>query len=179
MTTRRRSALRLSSLVLILLATASPMHAQTHSVTSCLCADSGEDCEPLRECPTSPPRQGAASKDRVCLQQETRSIVMNIYHATGIGSTQLNRPQTGWPAIVSVRLHHFPELEGFSARSSAATFTCEQSRPDGIPARLDCRLADVPIDAIERKPEFIEILLPQVLLGGDGPVEIHWVDQWR
>ena len=179
MTTRRRSALRISLLVLILLATASPMRAQTHSVTPSLSADVGEDCEPLRARQSTPLREGAASTDRVCLQQETRSIVMNIYHTTGIGSTQLNRPQTGWPATVSVRLHHFPVLEGFSARSTAATFTCQLSRPDGIPTRLDCRLADVPIDAIERKPEFIEILLPQVLLGGDGPVEIHWVDQWR
>jgi len=155
------------------------MHAQIHSVTSSLFADSGEDCEPLRECPASPARQGAGSKDRVCLQQETSSIVVEVFHTTGIGSTHLQRPQTGWPAIVSVRLHRFPVLEGFSARSSAATFTCGHSRPEGAPVRLVCRLADVPIDAIERKPEYVEIFLPQRLFAGESEVEIHWVDQWR
>ena len=174
MTTRRRSALLLSSFVLILLATVSPTHAQTH-----LSSDPGGHREPLRECQTTPAPQGAVSTDRICLQQEIRSIVVDVEHVTGIGSTQLHRPQSGWPATVSVRMHHFPVLEGFSARSSAATFTCEQSRPEGVPARLDCRLADFPIDSIECKPEYIEIFLPQVLLEGDSPVEIHWVDQWR
>jgi len=179
MTTRRRCALRISPFVLILLGVASPMHAQTHSVTSSLFTDPGVYREPAGECQDTPARQSTASTDRVCLRQEARAIVVDVYHANGIGSAQVNRPQSGWPAIFRVRLHHFSVLEGFSARSSAATFTCEQSRPDGIRARLDCRLAEVPIGVIERKPEYFEVFLPQVLLEGDSPVEIAWVDQWR
>src|SRR5437868_4922288 len=115
MTTRRRSALLISSLVLILLGVAPPMHAQTYSVTSSLFTEVAE-CQ-------APARQNAASRDRVCLRQEVGAIVLDIYHANGIGSAQVHRPQSGWPEIVRIRLHHFSALEGFSARSSAATFT--------------------------------------------------------
>ena len=179
MTTRRRSALLISSLVLILLGVAPPMHAQTYSVLSSLFTDPGVYREPVGECQDTPARQNAASRDRVCLRQEAGAIVVDIYHANGIGSAQLHRPQSGWPEIFRIRLHHFSVLEGFSARSSTATFTCEQSRPDGIRARLDCRLAEVPIGVVERKQEYFEVLLPKVLLEGNSPVEIAWVNQWR
>lgn len=166
-------------LVLSLLGVASPVRAQTHSVTSSLFTDLRVYREPSGECQDTPAGQNAASRDRVCLRQEASAIVLDIYHANGIGSAQVHRPQSGWPAIFRVRLHHFSALEGFSARSSAATFTCGQSRPEGIRARLDCRLAEVAIGVVERKPEYFEVLLPKVLLEGASPVEIAWVDQWR
>jgi len=155
------------------------MHAQTHAGTSSMSPDYGVHRESVVECHDTPARQSAGSTDRVCVRQEARAIVVDVYHAIGIGSAQVHRPQGGWPAIFRVQLHDFSVLEGFSARSSSATLTCEQNRPDGSRARLGCRLAEVPIDVIERKPEYFEIFVPQVLLEGDSPVEIAWVDQWR
>jgi hypothetical protein len=179
MTTRWKSMLRLSSLALILVITAMPTRLQAQSVMPLPRTNPGEDRGPLPRCRDAAIPQGAASRDRVYLGQDVHSIVVNVYHVTGVGSMLVHPPAIGWPAAVTVRLHHFPVLEGFSARAPAATLTCEQSRPEGIAARLDCRLAEVQIDAITREPEYFEVSLPQTLLEGANPVEIHWVDQWR
>ena len=98
----------------------------------------------------------------------------------GIGGAQVKAPKSGWPPAVVVRLHGFPELESFRARSSIMTLQCELNRPEGRPAHRDCRLGSAKVDAMERTPEYFEVRLPYTMLSVDsGPIEVRWVDQWR
>jgi hypothetical protein len=124
--------------------------------------------------------RASRAQDHVQVRQEGDRSVVEVYRMGGIGGAQVRAPRSGWPPAVVVRLHGFPELESFRARSSTVTLLCELSRPEGRPAHRDCRLGSARVDAIERTPEYFEIRLPFVMLTGDsGPIEVRWVDRWR
>jgi hypothetical protein len=144
-----------------------------------LCANALQRLEPAgsRQTSTGPPK--TATRDRVTVHQGSSDLVVDVRRVTGIGRTRLPAPARGWPDVVLVRLHDFSALESFRASASAATLTCEQGRPEGAPATLECRLDDTQLYPVERKPGYYEILLPKTLLEGGGPVEIRWIDQWR
>lgn len=122
---------------------------------------------------------GASTRDRIELRQEGNVILLDIHRATGIGNAILQWPAPDRPATVAVRLHAFPSLEGFSARNGDAALECGQERPEGLPARLVCRMGANEIDPVRGESGFFEIILPPALLEGGMPVDIHWVDQWR
>jgi hypothetical protein len=142
-------------------------------------ADTRESAAPSDHARQSADRQRAARKDRVFLRQAGPAMVVEIYRVTGIGDMILNPPPGGWPAAVVVHLHGFSHLESFTAHTPAIVLTCEQTRPEGVPPRLVCHLVHEETDAIQRKADHFEVVLPASLLHSGDPVDIHWVDQWR
>ena len=172
MATLWKPALCLPLVVLIPIAMVSPTRVG-------LSAEPGRISEPADHRQASTGSRSAAKKDRISLHRESNRLVMDMKRVTGIGTTQLHAPAGGWPANAVVRLHDFADLESFSARTLDATLKCERTRPEGAPARLDCRLGDAQIDAIRQERGYFEVTLPAPLFAGIGPVEIHWVDQWR
>jgi hypothetical protein len=123
--------------------------------------------------------QGASTKDRIALQADGDAVMLNIHHVTGIGDAMLHLPTCGRSGRMIVRLHDFPALESFGARVADTSLECEQNRPEGVPAGIVCRVAGQEIDAVRREPDYFEVTLPPTLLESGGPVEIHWIDQWR
>ena len=131
------------------------------------------------DCRDAGVHQGASSKDRIVLQQDGDSVLLDIHRVTGIGDAMLQLPACGRPGRMIVRLHDFPALESFGARVADTALECEQNRPEGVPASVVCRVAAQEIDAVRREPDYFEVTLPPALLESGGPVEIHWIDQWR
>ena len=135
-----------------------------------------EPAAPLQAAPTG----AARPQDRIEVHRSGDASVTDVFHVTGIGGTQVKRPQSGWPRAVLVRLHGFPELESFQATGGADTLDCELNRVEGRPPQHRCRLAAADVDALSRTAEYFQVELPAALLATDGaPVELHWVDQWR
>jgi hypothetical protein len=124
-------------------------------------------------------RKPAARKDRVVLRQAATTMIVEIYHVTGIGSLQLQPPTSGWPAGVVIHLHGFRDLESFTARAPTSQLACQQSRQAGVPVQVACRLGDEEVDAVRLEPNRFEVTLPTTLLETDAPLGINWVDQWR
>ena len=136
----------------------------------------GKPAAPLQTAPTA----AARPQDRIEVHRSEDASVINVFHVTGIGGTHVKRPQSGWPRAVLVRLHGFPELEGFQATGGADTLDCELNRVEGRPPQHRCRLAGADVDALSRTAEYFQVELPAALLAADGTsVELHWVDQWR
>ncbi|HTT38654.1 MAG TPA: efflux transporter outer membrane subunit [Burkholderiales bacterium] len=131
--------------------------------------------------PAGPQTPGAASAtDRVEVTMEGDTSVVNVYHERGIGGAQLRAPSGGWPPVVLVRLHGFPDLESFNADARAGALDCAVNRPQGKPAEYNCRVGGTRVDALTRTPQYFQVKLPATLLASSGtPVELHWVDQWR
>ena len=124
-------------------------------------------------------RERAARKDRVVLRQAATTMIVEIYHVTGIGSLKLPPPTSGWPAAVVIHLHGFRDLESFTARAPTAQLVCQQSRLSGVPAQVACRLGDEDVDAVRLETNRFEVTLPTTLLEADAPLGLNWVDQWR
>lgn len=121
-----------------------------------------------------------AVQDRVEITEAIDQWVVDIYHVKGIGGAELKVPQSEWPAAVIVRLHGFPELESFTARSQTAKLECALVRPEGQHPFQTCQLDDDRFDALRREPDYFEVELPRAIFPSDGHgIEIRWVDQWR
>lgn len=122
----------------------------------------------------------ASATDRIEVAMDGQASVVNVYHERGIGGAEMRAPKSGWPPAVLVRLHGFPELESFNATARGETLACVLNRPEGKPAGYKCRLDGKQVEALTRTPEYFQVQLPAPLLAaGGGPVELHWVDQWR
>jgi multidrug efflux system outer membrane protein len=122
----------------------------------------------------------ASKEDRIEVQQQGDVSIVNVYRVGGIGGAQLKAPKSGWPPAVVVRMHGFPAVESFRASSGAQKLECAQIRPEGQPPRQDCRLGSKPVDASSKASDYLQFSLPSSMLTADGgPVELHWVDQWR
>jgi len=128
------------------------------------------------------PAEAAAARpqDRIEVSWSGNTSVVDVFHVAGIGGAQVKAPRTGWPSTVVVRLHDFPELESFRAQARGDTLDCALNRPEGGSAQHRCRLRGTSVDALTRTAQYFEVKLPPALLTADGgPVELHWVDQWR
>jgi hypothetical protein len=129
-----------------------------------------------------PPAASAAevARDRVEIIHVSDRLLVDVYHAKGIGGALLQMPEREWPAVVIVRLHGFPELESFTATSKAATLHCVLVRPEGQRPVQTCRVGDDSVDVLEREPDYFELRLPRrIFRADDDTIEIRWVDQWR
>jgi multidrug efflux system outer membrane protein len=136
------------------------------------------------QAPATPPQASAAApaadQDRTAVVQEGATSVLNVYRVRGIGGVEMRAPRTGWPKTVVVRLHGFPALESFTARSTAGSLACETRRAQGRPAAEVCMLDNARIDALRKTGSAYEVDLPAALLAPSAPaIELRWVDQWR
>ena len=142
-------------------------------------ADSHESSANTNEGKDASTRKYATRKDRVVLRQAATTMIVEIYHVTGIGSLQLQPPTSGWPAGVVIHLLGFRDLESFTARAPTSQLVCQQSRPAGVPVQVACRLGDEDVDAVRLETNRFEVTLPTTLLEADAPLGLNWVDQWR
>ena len=123
---------------------------------------------------------GADRADRVEVGMEGDTLAVNVYREKGIGGLSLHAPASGWPAVVIVRLHGFPDLESFKADANDSSLICELQRPDGRAPEQVCRIGNARVVALERTPEFFQVTLPGSMLNPAAQTaELHWVDQWR
>jgi hypothetical protein len=126
------------------------------------------------------PNANAPREDAVQAEHEESRTVVNVYHARGIGGALVQAGASGWPASMVVRLHGFPELEGFSAKAATSALVCGMTRPENRAPVQKCRLDGAEIEALRKAGGVYEITLPPSLLrAADTPVEIRWVDYWR
>ena len=127
--------------------------------------------------PTAAP---ADTRDRMGSGLEGGTFVLNVYRVGGIGGAVLRAPAQGWPQAIAVRLHGFPELEGFSAKSARGALQCGLQRPERQPPKRVCTLDAAPVDALRGDTKLFEVTLPAAMLtAGSGPIEVRWVDYYR
>ena len=122
----------------------------------------------------------ANASDRIEVAAEGDASVVNVYRVRGIGGAQVRAPKCGWPPAVLIRLHGFPELESLQATARGETLDCQLQRVNGQSPQHRCTVDGQRVDALTRTPAYFQVKLPRSLLSADGgPVEVHWVDQWR
>jgi hypothetical protein len=120
------------------------------------------------------------TQDRVEIRHQADRLVVDVYHARGIGRAELSAPRDGWPPALLVRLHGFPELESFTASSKSAKLECALLRLEGGQPVQFCKLDGAPVDALSHEGDYFEAELPRTLFApGAGPIAVQWVDQWR
>lgn len=118
--------------------------------------------------------------DRMGSGLEGGTFVLTVYRVGGIGGAVLRAPAQGWPQAIVVRLHGFPELEGFSAKSARGTLQCGLQRPERQPPKRMCTLDAAPVDALRGDTKLFEVTLPAAMLTADsGLIEVRWVDYYR
>ena len=126
---------------------------------------------------TAPP---VAEQDRTAVVQEGAASVLNVYRVRGIGGVEMRAPKAGWPAAVVVRLHGFPALESFTAKTATHSLVCETQRPEARPAAEVCAYDGARVDAVRKAGTAYEVSLPAPLLAPSvTAIELRWVDQWR
>lgn len=131
---------------------------------------------------SAPPGPNASTplQDRMEAVREGDVWVLNIQHARGIGGALVEAPTSGWEHAVTVRLHDFPELESFSAKSGNSTLRCVTQRSGQGSVVHTCKLGETPVDVLRRTGALFEVDLPESMLTRDsGPIEVRWVDYWR
>jgi hypothetical protein len=128
----------------------------------------------------APVAAGPDRKDRVEVRTKGDLFVVNVYREKGIGGVGLRAPASGWPAVVAVRLHGFPDLESFKASAGGSALVCGLQRPEARAPEQVCRIGDARVEALKRTPEFYQVTLPSSMLTpAVQTAELHWVDQWR
>ena len=118
---------------------------------------------------------GGAS-DRIEVVMEGDTSVVNVYHGQGTGGAQVRAPKSGWPPRVIVRLIGFASLASFTAESTGGKLSCAAPNGDSGKAEPVCQLGNTRVEAITKRPDYIEVTLPASLLKIDtAPVEVHWI----
>jgi len=121
-----------------------------------------------------------AAQDRLEIRQEGDRLVVDVYHRRGIGRAELSASRDGFPRAMVVRLHGFPQLESFTARSKTANLECGLIRLEGGQSVQICKLGGTPVDALSREGDYFEVELPWALFAPDaGAIAVQWVDRWR
>jgi hypothetical protein len=106
---------------------------------------------------------------------EGDTSVVNVYHGQGTGGAELRAPKSGWPPRVVVRLRGFTSLQSFTAESTSGKLSC--ITPSGKTEAV-CQLGNTRIEAISKRPDYIEVVLPASLLKNDSaPVEVRWIER--
>jgi hypothetical protein len=119
----------------------------------------------------------AAASDRIEVVMEGDTSVVNVYHGQGTGGAELRAPKSGWPPRVIVRLRGFAGLTSFTAESTGGKLNCGTLKGAGSNAEPVCQLGSTRMNAISKRPEYIEVILPASLLKTDGaPVEVRWAE---
>src|SRR5262249_53189859 len=127
---------------------------------------------------TAPTPAPARAADRIEVAMEGDTSVVTIYHAQGSGGAELRAPASGWPPKVVVRLRGFASLASFSAESTGGKLNCVAPNGDPVKGEPVCQLGSARINAISKRPEYTEVVLPSLLLKpGGGPVEVRWADR--
>lgn len=118
-----------------------------------------------------------AASDRIEVLMEGDTSVVNVYHGQGTGGAELRAPKSGWPPRVVVRLRGFTSLQSFTAESTSGKLNCAIPKGAGEKAEPVCQLGNTRIEAISKRPEYIEVVLPTSLLKTDSaPVEVRWAE---
>ena len=116
--------------------------------------------------------------DRVEVVMEGDTSVVNVYRGQGSGGAELRAPKSGWPPRVVVRLRGFASLESFTAESTSGKLTCATPKGESGKTEPVCQLGNTRVEAISRRPEYLEVVLPASLLKSDtGPVEVRWTER--
>lgn len=127
---------------------------------------------------TSQPSVVPAASDRVEVVMEGTTSVINVYHERGSGGAALRAPKSGWPPRVVVRLRGFASLARFTAQSGTGELNCVASKDQSGSAEPVCMVGSSRVNAISRRPDSMEVVLPPSLLKPDsGPVEIRWAER--
>jgi hypothetical protein len=133
-----------------------------------------------RDASTNAPAQpdSTGANDRIEVVMEGDTSVVNVYHGQGTGGAELRAPKSGWPPRVVVRLRGFTSLQSFTAESTSGKLNCAAPKSGSGKPEPVCLLGNTRVEAISKRPEYIEVILPASLLKPDGgPVEVHWVER--
>jgi hypothetical protein len=104
--------------------------------------------------------------------------VVNVYHGQGAGGVQVRAPKSGWPPRVVVRLLGFASLASFTAESTSGRLSCAAPKAASGNAEPACQLGNTRVEAISKRPDYLEVILPASLLKIDSaPIEIRWVER--
>jgi len=123
--------------------------------------------------PVKPDAAGA--NDRIEVVTEGDASVVNVYRGQGAGGAEIRAPKSGWPPRVIVRLRGFATLASFSAESTSGKMSCVSLKDGPLPS---CQLGGARVEAISKRPDYIEVTLPASLLKDNGaPVEVHWLER--
>ncbi len=134
----------------------------------------------------APPRAADASSsqapantgDRIEVVMEGDTSVVNVYHALGTGGAELRAPKSGWPSKVVVRLRGFASLASFTAQSAGGELSCVARKTQSGTAEPACQLGSARVNAISKRSDYIEVVLPPSLLKTPGgPVEVRWAER--
>jgi outer membrane protein, multidrug efflux system len=117
------------------------------------------------------------ASDRIEVVMEGDTSVVNVYHGRGTGGAELRAPKSGWPPRVIVRLRGFAAVASFSAESTGGKLNCAMLKNERSDSEPVCQLGSTRMNAISKRPEYIEVILPASLLKTDGaPVEVRWAE---
>jgi outer membrane protein, multidrug efflux system len=123
--------------------------------------------------PVKPDAAGA--NDRIEVVMEGDASVVNVYRGQGAGGAEVRAPKSGWPPRVIVRLRGFATLANFSAESVSGKLNCVAAKDGPLPI---CQLGGARVEAISKRPDYIEVTLPASLLkDNNAPVEVHWLER--
>lgn len=126
--------------------------------------------------PVKPDSTGA--NDRIEVVMEGDTSVVNVYHGQGTGGAELRAPKSGWPPRVVVRLRGFTSLQSFTAESTSGKLNCATPKGESGKTEPVCQLGSTRVEAISRRADYIEVVLPASLLTNDSaPVEVRWVER--
>jgi outer membrane protein, multidrug efflux system len=132
------------------------------------------------DAPTNAPVKpdSAGASDRIEVVMEGDTSVVNVYHGQGTGGAELRAPQSGWPPRVVVRLRGFTSLQSFTAESASGKLSCVTPKGENGKTEPVCQLGSTRVDAISKRTDYIEVVLPASLLKTDtAPVEVRWVER--
>ncbi len=118
------------------------------------------------------------ASDRVEVVMEGTTSVVNIYHQRGSGGAELRAPKGGWPRRVVVRLRGFASLARFTAQSATGELNCMTVKDQSGSAEPVCQVGSARVNAMSRRPDYIEVVVPPSLLKPDsGSVEVRWAER--
>jgi NodT family efflux transporter outer membrane factor (OMF) lipoprotein len=117
----------------------------------------------------------AQLRDRMSVDTEGATSVVNIYRVVGAGAAEIRSPAGGWPAAVKIRLHGFRGLRSVQARASGQTLECKPEGNRFMSESYECKYTGPGGESPRAEGDYVEVQLPRTLLTADGsPVEVHW-----
>jgi NodT family efflux transporter outer membrane factor (OMF) lipoprotein len=116
----------------------------------------------------------AQLRDRMSVNMEDTTSVVNIYRVVGAGAAEIRSPAGGWPSVVKIRLHGFRGLQSVQARASGHTLECKPKGNRFMSESYECNYTGGG-ESARVEGDYVEVELPRTLLTADGsPIEVQW-----
>lgn len=129
---------------------------------------------PAMAAPAAPAAAVPATEDRVNVSVQGDRSVVDVSRVVGKGGVEVRVPATGWPRVVTVRMHGFHGVAVLRADAVGVSIQCGPGEGSAYLCRENGRALEPPLI----QGDLMAVTMPASLLAADnGRFELRWSER--